>query len=44
MAAQRQKIERYYNKRTNLRYFGIGDLVLRKVTLNTRNPNEGKLG
>nr|XP_009792054.1 PREDICTED: uncharacterized protein LOC104239185 [Nicotiana sylvestris] len=35
MAAQKQKIERYYNKRTNLRYFGIGDLVLRKVTLNT---------
>nr|XP_009758024.1 PREDICTED: uncharacterized protein LOC104210760 [Nicotiana sylvestris] len=44
MAAQKQKIERYYNRRTNLQYFGIGDLILRKVTLNTRNPNEGKLG
>nr|XP_016453787.1 PREDICTED: uncharacterized protein LOC107778102 [Nicotiana tabacum] len=44
MAAQKQKIERYYNMRTNLRYFEIGDLVLRKVTLNTRNLNEGKLG
>jgi len=44
MAAQKQKIERYYNRRMNLRYFRIGDLVLRKVTLNTRNPNEGKLG
>ncbi|XP_070002571.1 uncharacterized protein LOC142165951 [Nicotiana tabacum] len=44
MAAQKQKIERYYNRRANLRYFRIRDLVLRKVTLNTRNPNEGKLG
>nr|XP_009780801.1 PREDICTED: uncharacterized protein LOC104229798 [Nicotiana sylvestris] len=44
MAAQKQKIKRYYNKRTNLRYFGIRELVLRKVTLNTRNPNEEKLG
>ncbi|XP_070005508.1 uncharacterized protein [Nicotiana sylvestris] len=44
MAAQKQKIERYYNRRMNLRYFGIRDIVLRKVTLNTRNPNEGKLG
>ncbi|XP_070008295.1 uncharacterized protein LOC142165120 [Nicotiana tabacum] len=44
MAVQKQKIERYYNRRTNLRYFGIGDLVLRKDTLNTKNSNEGKLG
>nr|XP_009785416.1 PREDICTED: uncharacterized protein LOC104233682 [Nicotiana sylvestris] len=32
MAAQKQKIERYYNMRTNLRYFEIGDLVLRKAS------------
>nr|XP_009763444.1 PREDICTED: uncharacterized protein LOC104215355 [Nicotiana sylvestris] len=44
LAAQKQRIERYYNRRANLRYFNIGDLVLRKVTLNTRNQNEGKLG
>nr|XP_009759048.1 PREDICTED: uncharacterized protein LOC104211652 [Nicotiana sylvestris] len=44
MAAQKHKVKRYYNRRTNLRYFGIGDLVLRKVTLNTKNPNKGKLG
>ncbi|XP_070025390.1 uncharacterized protein [Nicotiana sylvestris] len=44
IAAQKKKIERYYNRRTNLRYVGIGDLVLKKVTLNTRNINEGKLG
>lgn len=43
ITAQKQRIERYYNRRTNLRYFGIGDLVLRRVTLNTRDLNEGKL-
>nr|XP_009801897.1 PREDICTED: uncharacterized protein LOC104247547 [Nicotiana sylvestris] len=35
MAVQKQKIKRYYNRRTNIRLFGIRDLVLRKVTLNT---------
>lgn len=44
MAAKKQRIERHYNRQTNLQYFGVGHLVLRKVTLNTRNPNEGKLG
>ncbi|XP_070023364.1 uncharacterized protein [Nicotiana sylvestris] len=44
MAAEKQKITSYYNIRMNLRYFGIRDLILRKVTLNTKNPNEGKLG
>ena len=43
MVTQKQRIERYYNRRTNLRHFGFGDLVLRKVTLNTRDPNKGKL-
>ncbi|XP_070049433.1 uncharacterized protein [Nicotiana tomentosiformis] len=32
MAAQKQRMERYYNRRANLRYFKVGDLVLRKVT------------
>nr|XP_033517625.1 uncharacterized protein LOC117281877 [Nicotiana tomentosiformis] len=44
LAAQKQQIERYYNLRANLRYFNIGDLVLRKYILSTQNPNEGKLG
>nr|XP_016468164.1 PREDICTED: uncharacterized protein LOC107790720 [Nicotiana tabacum] len=44
LAAQKQRIERYYYRRAILRYFKIGDLVLRKVTLHTRNLNEGKLG
>jgi len=40
LAAQKHRIERYYNRRANLRHFNIGDLVLRKVTLNTQNQNE----
>ncbi|XP_070049310.1 uncharacterized protein [Nicotiana tomentosiformis] len=44
MAAQKQRMERYYNRRDNLRYFKVGDLVLRKVTQNTRELNAGKLG
>ncbi|XP_070051124.1 uncharacterized protein [Nicotiana tomentosiformis] len=43
MAAQKQRMERYYNLRTNLRYFKMGDLALRKVTENTRELNAGKL-
>ncbi|XP_070039114.1 uncharacterized protein [Nicotiana tomentosiformis] len=43
MAAQKQRMERYYNQRTNLRFFRVGDLVLRKVTQNTRELNVDKL-
>ncbi|XP_070049164.1 uncharacterized protein [Nicotiana tomentosiformis] len=41
MAAQKRRMERYYNRRANLRYFKVGDLVLRKVT---RELNVGKRG
>ena len=34
----------YYNKRVKLKRLDIGDLVLRKVTLATRDPAQGKLG
>ncbi|XP_019230728.1 PREDICTED: uncharacterized protein LOC109211633 [Nicotiana attenuata] len=44
MVAQEQMMERYYNQRDNLRYFKIGDLVLRKVTQSTREVNTRKLG
>ncbi|XP_075103605.1 uncharacterized protein LOC142178174 [Nicotiana tabacum] len=44
MVAQKQRMERYYNRRINLRYFKVGDLVLRKVTQSTREINVGKLG
>ncbi|XP_070002360.1 uncharacterized protein [Nicotiana sylvestris] len=44
MVAQRQMMERYYNRRANLRYSKVGDLVLKKVTQSTREVNVGKLG
>ncbi|XP_075101738.1 uncharacterized protein LOC142177169 [Nicotiana tabacum] len=44
MVAQKQRMERYYNRRANLRYFKVGYLVLRKMTQNTREINAGKLG
>ncbi|XP_070035049.1 uncharacterized protein [Nicotiana tomentosiformis] len=44
MATQKQRMERYYNRRANLRYFKVGDLVMKKVTQNTRELNAGKLG
>ncbi|XP_075076273.1 uncharacterized protein LOC142162944 [Nicotiana tabacum] len=43
MAAQKQVIERYYNRKAHLRYFKIGDYVLKKVFQSTRAANAGKL-
>ncbi|XP_075099263.1 uncharacterized protein LOC142176091 [Nicotiana tabacum] len=43
MAAQKQVIERYYNRKAHLRYFKIGDYVLKKVFQSTRADNAGKL-
>ena len=37
------KMSKYYNKRVKLRRLNIGDLVLRKVTLATKDPTQGKL-
>jgi hypothetical protein len=34
---------KYFNRKVNPRSFKVGDLVLRKVTLATRDPVEGKL-
>ena len=44
MTKYQQKMAKYYNKRVKLRRLDIGDLVLRKVTLATKNPAQGKLG
>ncbi|XP_075103578.1 uncharacterized protein LOC142178148 [Nicotiana tabacum] len=44
MVAQMQRMERYYNRRANVRYFKVGDLVHRKVTRSTQEVNNGKLG
>lgn len=40
---RRQKA-RGYNKRVEERSFQVGDLALRQVTLNVKNPRDGKLG
>ena len=34
----------YYNKRVKLRRLEVGDLVLRKVSIATKDLNQGKLG
>ncbi|GFY91031.1 hypothetical protein Acr_07g0012270 [Actinidia rufa] len=43
-AAYKNQVAKYYNQRVKHRSFLPGDLVLRKVTLSTREPNTGKLG
>ena len=35
---------RHYNSKVKPRQLSVGDLVLRKVTLATKNPSEDKLG
>ena len=44
MTKYQQKMVEYYNKRVKLRRLDIGDLILRKVTLATRDSTQGKLG
>nr|XP_009795549.1 PREDICTED: uncharacterized protein LOC104242221 [Nicotiana sylvestris] len=43
MVAQKQVMERYYNRKARLRYFKIGDFVLKMVFQSTRAANAGKL-
>ncbi|XP_070047288.1 uncharacterized protein [Nicotiana tomentosiformis] len=43
MEAQKQIIERYYNRKAHLRYFKIGDFVLKKVFQTTKATSAGKL-
>ncbi len=44
MRRYQEKMARHYNTMVKPRKFLIGDLVLRKVTLATKNPTQGKLG
>ncbi|XP_070030766.1 uncharacterized protein [Nicotiana sylvestris] len=44
MPAQKQVMERYYNRKDRLRYFKFGDFILKKVFRSTRAANAGKLG
>jgi hypothetical protein len=43
MASYRQKAAQYFNRRVKPRKFKIGDWVLRKVTLATKEHTDGKL-
>ena len=44
LALYQQQMKRGYDKNIRPRNFQVGDLVLRKVMTNTKNPNNGKLG
>uniref|UniRef100_A0A2N9HQX3 Uncharacterized protein n=1 Tax=Fagus sylvatica TaxID=28930 RepID=A0A2N9HQX3_FAGSY len=44
MKRYQEKMARHYNSRVKPRHLSVGDLVLWKVTLATKNPSEGKLG
>nr|XP_016460739.1 PREDICTED: uncharacterized protein LOC107784171 [Nicotiana tabacum] len=43
MAAQKKIIERYYNRKAHLRYFKIGDFVLKKVFQSMKTTGAEKL-
>ena len=44
LASYQQEMKRGYDKNIRPKSFQVGDLVLRKVVTNTKNPNDGKLG
>ena len=44
VAASQQKVTRYFNSKVKERKFSVGDLVLRRVFLNTRDLAAGVLG
>ena len=43
-SAYQQRMARYYDQRVKHREFKVRGLVLRKVTLETKDPTQGKLG
>ncbi|GFY81120.1 hypothetical protein Acr_01g0009290 [Actinidia rufa] len=43
-ATYKCRVAKYYNQRVKNQSFLLGDLVLRNVTLSTKEPNTGKLG
>ena len=42
--AYQQRMALYYDRRVKHKEFKVGDLVLKKVTLATKDPTQGKLG
>jgi hypothetical protein len=43
MTAYHKRVARYFDRKVKPRSFRVGDLALRKVTLATKDPTEGKL-
>jgi hypothetical protein len=43
LSAYQERMAKYFNRKVKPRSFKVGDLVLRKVTLATRDPVKGKL-
>ena len=43
MSAYQERVAKYFNRKVKPRSFRVGDLVLHKVTLATRDSTEGKL-
>jgi hypothetical protein len=43
MLTYQERTTRYFNRKVKPWNFKVGDLVLRKVTLATRDPTEGKV-
>ncbi|XP_070014092.1 uncharacterized protein [Nicotiana sylvestris] len=44
MVSQKQQVERYYNKKAEVRPLKVGDYILKAKTQVAKDPNEGKLG
>ncbi|XP_074347131.1 uncharacterized protein LOC141685957 [Apium graveolens] len=44
LAAYQQRAARYYNKKVKGHQLKVGNLVLKKVMLNTKNPQHGVFG
>ena len=44
MAKHKEAMARYYNKKVKVRKFNIGDLILKKVSQETKDLSQGKLG
>ena len=43
MSAYQERVSRYFNRNVKPQSFKVGDLVLQKVTLATKDPAKGKL-
>ena len=44
MAKHKEAMARYYNRKVKVRRFNTGDLVLGKISQETKDPSQGKLG